>query len=463
MVSNSGGSGDFVEVYGGKVDGVSAGWVNGINYIEAKYNQQEDLVNEMKSRETEALALLKDQLGATSLPAGWQDYLDDVVLRDITEIARGNTGIVPTLTLPDDWPTNNPVLGYIKPAPGDDLTMREIDSPDAPTRDMIWQEDSYSSSIFQDLYTVIWNGLRDPSKPIFSTEIQDAIFAQGRARLTTTKDLAWQKGIDGIGTDGFNLPAGAESAILGWTINANLKADEDLNRDLTIKMAELADLNVRFMTDKGLALEQIFRDFHNNKQNRSLDAEKSIAQFFLSKYDTAVRAYATKYDAEKSRLQALVQKVEVIFKENELTLRKFLGELEGKTAETELVKTKIDGIVAGFQGEIEAFKAVQQEKIDWWNALTEQQKRYIELDELKLKRAISKVETLLNSTLSDNQLTASISNDIAAIVAQILASALASVNTGIHHSTSVSESLSEGISASASIGENHSYDETTTS
>ena len=459
------GSGDFVSVThgGAKVSGVSAGFVNGVNYIEAKYGQQKSIVDDMQNRVLTALESLLTQVNNITLPSGWRDPLDNVVIRDVEEIDRGATGTVPTLTLPDDWPTNNPVLGYLKPAPQDDLTMQTFDAPDEPTRDIAYQENTYQSVIFQDLYTVIYNGLNDPTKPIFSDEVQDAIYAQGRQRLKSAKDEAWQTAMDAIGSDGFDLPGGAEASILGTVIAKNLESDETLNRDLYIKMAELADLNVRFMVDKAEVLEQILRDFHNNRENRTLDAEKSIAQFFLTKYDTAVRVYATKYDAEKARLEALVKKVEVIFQENELTLRKYLGELDGKKAETDLVATKTNAIVDGFKGEIEAFKAQQQEKTDWWKALTDQQQRNIEADELKLRHAIAEVENLIQGTLSNDQLKASITNDVAAIMAQILASALASVNTGINHSTSVSESLSESLSASASIGESHSYDETKTS
>lgn len=457
------GSNSYVNVPEGKVDGVSAGWVGGRNFLSENIDQQHALVQDMHQRVTPVITTLIEALNSNLLPDGWNDQLRNTVLNPLRLINRDTTTPPPTLTLPDDWSVDIPILGLLKDAPPLDTDYIDNgDDPERPTVEMTYQERAYSSVVNEPLYAAVVNGLRNGGT-ILSAEIQDTILAEEIARKKTIRDQAFQQAMDGIGPDGFSLPGGAEASILGWTINKDQEEDRATSRAIAIKMAELADLNTRFMIDKAAVLEELALRHHNDRENRALEADKALTQFILNRYDIDSRVALQKTEARKLRLEEAVARVDLVFKENSLKLQGYIGQMEGAKAVIDLKRARNDGIVEGFKGEIEGYKAQLQERGDYWKALTDEQRNQVLSDELRLKKAVDEVNILIQGILASSNLKASITKDLAAIIAQIIASALTSVHTGVTHSTSKSESLQEGYNHSASLSSVHTFDETKTS
>lgn len=455
------GSDSYVSVPEDVVNNVSAGWVAGRNLLDEQFTTQQTIVSNMYDKVTPALELLISLLDGNLLPDGWEDTLRDVVINPLTLIDKGASLNAPTLTLPDDWNVDIPILGVLKDAPAFDYEESNLTAPERPTYEMDYKEGSYESVIWEPLYNTIIDGLRNDGA-IISEEVQTLILEQAQARQKTIRDTAYQQAMDGIGAEGFSLPGGAEAAVIGFITNKTIEEDSAINRDIAIKMAELTDINKRYIIDKASVLEQLVREYYNNKENRSLEAEKALTQFILSRYQADASVYLQSVEADKLKLEAAVQKVDVILKQNQLTLQTFIGQLDAVKSEVDLKASRNKSITDGFLGEVEGFKAQLQERGDYWKALTNEQRNVVLRDELVLKKAVEEVNTLLQGILADSNLKSTITKDLAAIVSQIMASALTSVHTGITHSTSRSESLSEQISNSASISSTHSFDETQT-
>jgi len=98
----------------------------------------------------------------------------------------------------------------------------------------------------------------------------------------------------------------------------------------------------------------------------------------LTKYSEKIKAYIAKWEGVKISLEAKVQTVDVVLKQNEMIIRKYEGEMTGYAAEIDLIAKKIDAVVNGYRGEIDGFKAVIDREAAWWRALTDEQKSRLE-------------------------------------------------------------------------------------
>jgi len=452
--------GEYVDVYEGRVDEMAAGWMAGRNVWLEKFDATMELVETLRGDLTEALNEL-ETLTRVDLPDNWEDILRDVVIDDVVSITRDGLPATPTLSLPDDWPTDVPILGALKEVPNVDTNFTTPTVPDEPDPTLNWTASSYVSEVWDALFDKVYDGIVNGGTGL-DEDVEDAIFERARERQRIINAREYDRAIDAVSSDGFDFAGGAQASILGASIAELAQQDENLNRDVMIKQAELAQVNTHFMLDKGLALEQLLRQFYSDNENRSLDAQKAIADFVLRKYSEKIKAYIAQWEGVKLELEAKMATVEVVLKQNEMILRKFEGEMTGHTAEVDLIAKKIDALVNGYRGEVEGFKAIVDREAAWWRALTEEQRAKIEKNRLELEQAVQEIRALVESTVALNGLREKIAEAVANITAQVLASALAAVHASISHGTSSSSSRQEGWSHSDQLGETHSFDETAT-
>jgi len=454
----SDGNGTFVDVNDGSVEDVDYGWVAGKQLFGDTWTAALGTIEQQKAELTTALEEM-DELMITQLPEGYRDVLDNVEIDAVDTITDTGRPVKPILNLPDEWPDAGdiPILGYLRPIPQQDLTYTAPTVPADPGGGLNWTASAYTSTILDPFFNAIYNGIVNGGTGL-ADAVEDAMIYRARARLKTVNDENWQKGIDAASTSGFGFPGGAAAAVL--TTMANIRADqeENLDNDILKIQADLAQVNTHFMLDKGLALEQLFRQFHNDNQNRSLDAQKAIAQYVLDKYRAAVEIYVAQWEGVKAEIQAKIAVVDLVLKENQMMFEKFKAEMGAYTAEIDLVAKKISAIVEGYRGEVDGYRAEIDERAAWWRALTEEQKVKVEANRLEMEKAIAQVKAFIDGTLSLNGLRGELAKAKGGLLAQVLASCLGAINTSFSINHSGSESRSESTNFSATISESKNYE-----
>jgi len=455
----SDGNGTYVDVQDGSVEDVDYGWVAGRQLFGDTWTAALGTIAEQKAELTTAIEEM-DELMLTQLPANYRTVLDNVTI-DTVDPITDTTGrpVKPVLNLPDEWPDAGdiPILGYLRPVPQQDLTYTKPTVPADPGGGLNWTAGAYTSTILDPFFNAIYNGIVNGGTAIEASVIT-AMKDRARAGLKTVNDENWQKGIDVASTSGFGFPGGAAGAVL--TTMANIRADqeENLERDIIKIEFDLTHATKLFMLDKGLALEQLFRQFFKDNEDRSLDAKKAMAQYVLDKYKAAVQIYIAQWEGVKAEIQAKIAVVDLVLKENQMMLEKFKAQMTAYTAEIDLVAKKISAIVEGYRGEVDGYRAEIDERAAWWRALTDKQKAKIEANRLELEKAIAQVKAFIDGTLSMNGLRGELSKTKGGLLAQVLASCLGAFNASFSINQSGSESKSETHSFSAGITESKNYD-----
>jgi hypothetical protein len=371
------GYGTYVDNTEDHVDEMAAGWMAGRNVWLEKFDSTMELVNQLKDDVQTAITTLEETASSADLPTGWQDILRNVVIGEVTAISRDGLPATPTLSLPDDWPENIPILAALKEVPNVDLTYTEPIEPDEPDPTLNYTPGTYISNMWEALFDAVYSGIVNGGTGL-AEAVEAAIFERARQRQRATNAREYARMMDGVSSSGFNFAGGAQAGVLLSSSNELAQQEENINAEVMIKQAELAQVNTHFMLDKGLAIEQLLRQFFLDNENRTLEAQKAIAEFVLTKYSEKIKAYIAKWEGVKISLEAKVQTVDVVLKQNEMIIRKYEGEMTGYAAEIDLIAKKIDAVVNGYRGEIDGFKAVIDREAAWWRALTDEQKSRLE-------------------------------------------------------------------------------------
>lgn len=458
MARELAGDGTYVDVYEGNVDEMAAGWMAGRNVWLEKFDSTMELVEQLKDDVQDAITTLEETASSADLPTGWQDILRNVIIGEVESITKDGLIPAPTLSLPDDWPENIPIMGVLREVPNVDLTYTEPDEPDEPDPTLNYTPSAYISNMWDSLFNAVYNGIENGGTGL-AEDVEAALFERARQRQRVITAREWQRANDSGASGGWNFANGAQAALLLSSSAELAQQETNINAEVMIKQAELAQVNTHFMVDKGLAIEQLLRQFYLDNERRTLEAQKAVAEFVLTKYSEKIKAYIAKWEGVKISLEAKVQTVDVVLKQNEMILRKYEGEMTGYAAEIDLIAKKIDAVVNGFRGEIDGFKAVIDREAAWWRALTDEQKAKLEKGRLEVEKAATEIRALVEGTVSLNGLRERVLEAVANITAQVLASALAAVHASISHGTSSSSSRTEGWSHSDTITESHSFEE----
>jgi hypothetical protein len=310
------------------------------------------------------------------------------------------------------------------------------------------------------LYNSIYAYIQDPTLGIPST-VWDAMKARAMYAHSQATAEKYAADMRAAGATGFNFADGQIAGIQQDASKSILDKDDDVENSILIQASDLAQKMQMFAIDKGVALEQILRDFYDKWENRSLDSKKTIANFVLQVYSEGIKAYIAEWEGIKTELEAKTSVVELVYKENALIIEGFKANASAYVSKVEAVSKQIEGIVRGFEGEVAGYEAETKALTAYYNSLTEQEKSYIALADIKLRKATAELEYLLKSKLSYDQLKATIAEGQAKVAQQAVSGALNAVNASASLGYTGSESTAEHWSHNDSINESHAFEEDT--
>ncbi|RKG33726.1 hypothetical protein [Acinetobacter tianfuensis] len=201
-----------------------------------------------------------------------------------------------------------------------------LDSIAVPNVFMEWREPTYESALLNDIQQKVkaWmaggTGLPAP--------IEDALFSRARSRLSRDTERAVQESINDWSSRNYSMPPGmlAKQAA-SIREQGHLQAGE-LNRDILIEASKMEIDNIRFMVERGIALEQIMVNVFNNTVNHLFETAKFNAESKISVFNAQVALF----NAQNSAFESLT----LVYK----------TKLEGAIAKLSAYKTAVDAQVA---------------------------------------------------------------------------------------------------------------------
>ena len=180
-----------------------------------------------------------------------------------------------------------------------------------------WEASPYNSPIWINLLDKVSDGLRDGGTGL-SADVEQEIMERARYRQRLANEKAYRDTENLFLSKGHRVPPGALASQLQQTANAILAADAEINGQVMIKQAELAQTNTHFILDKSVELEKILRDFHDSQESRTIEGAKALADSSVAIYNAIVakinlglEAYKASASAYEQRVRAAVSKVEM--------------------------------------------------------------------------------------------------------------------------------------------------------
>lgn len=430
--------------------------------VTQRFHDTMDYADQWKTLSAAAYVSLTNYVTQLQMPDGWQIAFDDVVIPAINPIDFNSRPSFGSLVLPTDWPDDFPNLPALNSAPITDFSYVKPIKPDQVNPAINYIPGAYDTTLYMSIYTAVYNYIQNPGTGL-PQAVEDAIIARRQAAILVATQQKYQSDMRAAGSTGFNFPSGVIAGIQTDSTRDNLIQQVDFNNAVLIQSNELAQKMQFFSLEKGIALETLLRDFYNNTENRSLQSKKDIAGFVLQVYAENVRGYIAEWEGIKDDLEAKIKLVELTLKENELIIEGFKANATAYVSKVEAVSKKIDGLVKGFEGEVSGYEAETKAMEAYYRTLTEQEKSYISLADLKLRKATSELEMLLKSQLSYDQLKVTIASEQGKLAQQAVSGALNAVHASASLGYNGADSTSEHWQHSDQLSESHSYEHDPTS
>ncbi len=319
---------------------------------------------------------------------------------DLPQINMPNVPSAPNISLPDP-----PAIDEIPmPSPPDiriPLFDSELPAPiiDIPG-DFNWQETPYYSEVWCNLLNNVLDGLKNGGTGL-DPEVEQEIWDRAKRRQSIEDDATMRKIRDTYSARGYDMPPGA---LGGAEIEAYRNADlnkQNLNSDIAVKQAELAQANTNFILDKGVQLEQILRGFHDSQANRSFEAAKMIFQSGIeimnariAKSNLELEKYKADAAVYESRVKAALTAVEVYKAQVEAAkvssdVQKNLVQIYGMQIEA------VNTYVKMYATQMEAVKVaaqIEQTKMEIYNLETKAYIARMEAEKIKFDIYSTQVE-----------------------------------------------------------------------
>ncbi|MCP4493231.1 MAG: hypothetical protein GY820_38905 [Gammaproteobacteria bacterium] len=459
-MTSSWGDGEYVEVYGNKVD-VDAGYVGGRNVLLEKFDQVYTYVEEQQQSLEEYIVDFKELVAEFEMPNGWQNVLGNVVIADVAALDPSVRPSLGTIDLNNNWPTAMPVAPVLADSPNIDLGYTKPTKPDSVNPTINHTDDAFNSDLFADIVSSILDDIRNGGSGWGAT-VEQAIYDRARARNRIANEAEYEKGLDHISEIASMMPAGARNALQSRMQGILGEQATNINNDIIAVQAKLAWDATMSAEDRAVQVEKILRDFHDAKQNRSLEVEKANGDLVLKVFAELIKAFLAEWEGVIADLEAQAKAIGVTLQQNQLKNEKYKISWEGFKYQIEAVASENDSKAKSLEAESRAYVAESSAYEAWYRSLTEHQKAQLEKSRLELDKAKAEMQSTLEALIAINALKKEAISEMAGMANQAIASGTNATNASVGHSTSGTSTLSERYGFTASIGEDHKFDETAT-
>ena len=370
----------------------------------------------------DAMDLVDDQFALT------QNWATTMLNQTLTFLNAMNTieGYdVPTLVLDSTLPTDLDIPEFTAVPPGE-LNL-SYTTPARPSYTItpldgifLFAGVDYSSLLGEDIVAKLRADMASGGTGL-GAAIEDAIWQRARSRKEEKDVEMYTEAENYFAARGWNLPPGMLSGRLADITREISKADDDINYEIMIKQAEIADQNTRHNKEVSVQFEGILRDYYIRNELKNLEVSKAEAAALVEEFNTKIRGVELDVAVYQADLQGMIALIDA-------QVRSYLGQVEAYRARA-----------AAYQSVVEA-----QSTVFTARAAVVKTEADIKIAELNAQ---------VNTFLGIAELEAKIAESAARISAQIAAGAMSAVNAGVSFNYGASESASVGFSDSDSYSE----------
>lgn len=405
-------------------------------YSDASYQKLEALIDQLSS-----------VFSGASMPSTNVEFTDQDA-----SISTNITSYRPTPPSTEDL-TPGDVTAPTRPTL-EDITVPTINVPDftdinMPDTAYSYVENGYTSELATQVKAALLDWIANGGTGL-DADVEAAIWARATARQQTQNEKMYADEEDYFAARGHILPPGALSAGLREVGREITRANAQLNYEIMIEQARLAQNNTQFTITSSLQMEQQDKDFFNAVANRALQAAKDAVTVIVEIFNAKVQERLGQYELAKTEAQVNTAIVQMQAEANkakvdiyEADIKMFQANLQ---KELDIIETaaKVYGYkVAGY----EADAKVEQTRLD---ALIKEFQARIDQEKAKTELSIKEAEMTLTAYLGALNLNVETIKGAANIASQIAASAL----SGISASASIGDSFSRSIGQAYSLSQN---------
>jgi hypothetical protein len=243
------------------------------------------------------------------------------------------TYIIPVVPSLDDIVVQAP--------PEDEIPVLEATAPsfnvDLPQSIFVYEEATYSSSLKiateAKLLYIVENGGTG-----LDSIVEAAIWDRALSRKQIGDAAKHEEAERYFSSRGFNIPQGALVARLDELLTERARAEDDINHEIMIKQAELAQTNTHFAITSAIQYESSIMAYLGGVAQRALDSSKYAQEAAIALFNAGVM----RYNAQLQGYQTAAAVYESRIRASMLILEKYKLRLEGTRLQSDIQKSRVD-------------------------------------------------------------------------------------------------------------------------
>lgn len=249
--------------------------------------------------------------------------------------------------------------------------MMPVWNEQVPEPMFVYSEATYSSDVADAVRTKLYNDLTLGGTGL-GADIEEDIWNRALSRINVELDKVYTQALQEWETWNMELPDGILSSRLQEISFENARNVLDVNRDISIEQARLAQQNTQFAITSGLVHEKQLMDYTNQANQRAFEVAKYRVNAVIDAFNLKINEYNVRLDGYKTlaavfrdRIQAELAKVEV-----------YRAQMEGAKIHGELQAQKVEIYTRRVQA--------LQTLIDLYRAQMEGARLQVEVDKTKI-------------------------------------------------------------------------------
>jgi len=352
-----------------------------------------------------------------------------------------------------------PEFSFTRPTPpscGDfeGVTIPVITMPDPPAdieaASFIYNEPNYYSQLLEDLKAALLAYVQNGGTGL-ADNVEAAIWARARARKDLLNARVYDEALNFFAARGFTLPPGALAGRLTEALQEQLRADAQINYEIMIEQAKLAQKNTHFTITSSVQLEGQEREYFDKIAGRAFQKAKVLVDVIINLYNAKMSGYIARMEGKKAEISIARMRGELVIAANKNTVEIFQAMVSKFEAElrAEIGIIEAIGRIYGYQ--IAGYTGKAQVAIADLNAKVEVFKGRITQSSNQTRLSIMEAEILLSSYIEAAKVQVAATEGAANVSAQLAASALSAVNASASVGYGSSFARGDGVRAATSI------------
>ncbi|ROH88011.1 hypothetical protein ED236_00515 [Pseudomethylobacillus aquaticus] len=251
-------------------------------------------------------------------------------------------------SIPSPPTTQIPLFSEI--APDYDLTP--------PSEEFVWTEREYQSDLLDEARKILLSDIQNGGYGI-RTEDETPLWDRARDRIVNQAEAELRSADRMAAARGFPLPTGAQNALITQAQQSVTSQLSDINREISIKRAEMYVQARQFAITTGLSAEQFLLSYHASVEERALNAAKFVIEAAINLFN----ARAQDFNARLGRWQAKAQFYETEIRAALAPLEQYRAELEGSRITSQINSDQLDlyrSQIAGVEALIGIYQSEMQ-------------------------------------------------------------------------------------------------------